>query len=1152
MMSTVPSTPASYGGTTPLRILNKGPEYFRNSKRSGNENRRKTATERLEADKFKYVKSEEVRQRRFTLELRTSSPPNNDSTGTQSMGTASTGSPINMEEDDDVLTGNDVTGDFTTEGIMKAMANFTKYNEVKPQNATPVTSRRRQNRLSTEDATVSKSATKLNNTDAEVLHSMTATRRLQRMKNKAIRNSEIEKNNRNLNDNVTPPSPLLTRLREKLHSSNSQSSNGSTGNAFTPSPTIASTADEGSKTQPIIMKSPESESKSFIPKNSQQTKSVFASNALNTYISKAKEGIKNVLNTEQRKERQPRSANSSNGRRYRSASAGPNVNKTTQYNPRLTSSAEMGHNLLSVTKSEASNATNPLLSPRSQLKHVRQNLKKVNIGSERIHTRRHTNSETSVPAEYKSGLKKVSGTTFTVNPALQKKSQNFQNDASNTAENAMDTKDTRVEAKPPMLPRSKKEKENIRRTASSDSQPHSIESLKKRTSSVSSKEGTETEESGSNLYKNEPKRSNSNRVKRRSWDILHASDNTQYTKTSGEENTPPPSIEMDTNASHSHSRQRRPRSYTSDQRKSNLSSRMSLPEDSMQPFKDANSQLFQKTGSRKSVAEAIEEIINPVLENTKNNDIKRNSAGSPDIASMDGNTLVENRESFFGNLSTATNYGNGSNAGTKNSSVADNINFVLGGAIEGSLGSGNSDNSDKRQDRSKTSSNSRPKKEEFSASYSNKPKSVTQKSREKESSSMELLDSSGHYTRSSTKTPSYFDGPNNTTHLRHVPMRQHSAPIGFANPQDHPVAPTTKSDDGNLSNSPMLAPKSRREVVPDYRKQHHPKNDDTMKSHNTSSSSGNANKPFTALTANDLKPRSNKNNSTIVPQSTPIKPTFAFPGQPLSQTRHNPKRPTTTPISPTLSPNKQAARMTPPQTPTRSCSSTPYSSLKRTPTSSRSSSLKRNRHRSKSDVLSHQHELDRFFSTMGMEEYMNLAHHSSMNDTLYSNHLSSESDFSFAGASAYVRDSPDEAMDVDPVTTALIRGPQSVSIIEKNARVMRWLMTCQKNRKSSTTTKLSRENLSQSPPVSPSTREPIKPSHKLLSTYPPASAPISNGYHSGSHQAPLLRPSSQPNTSSYPSSPPPIPPRTYQRQHAVYQPPHNDAILVGAPKESNV
>uniref|UniRef100_H2Z437 Centrosome-associated FAM110 C-terminal domain-containing protein n=1 Tax=Ciona savignyi TaxID=51511 RepID=H2Z437_CIOSA len=253
----------------------------------------------------------------------------------------------------------------------------------------------------------------------------------------------------------------------------------------------------------------------------------------------------------------------------------------------------------------------------------------------------------------------------------------------------------------------------------------------------------------------------------------------------------------------------------------------------------------------------------------------------------------------------------------------------------------------------------------------------------------------------------------------------------------------------------MLAPRSRREVAPEYSmrssslsRSNREEALNTMKSQNTSSStSGDINKPLTALTASDLKPRRSKR--TMMPYSSPMKPTYPYSMQPAPYSRGNSKRHTNAPVSPTLSPHKQAARMTPPQS-SRSSSSTPYSSLKRTPGSSRNSSLKRNRARSKSDVSLFQSELDRFFSTMGMQELI-ASPLPIANDTLFTTApVSSESDFSFAGASAYVRDSPDEAspMEVDPMTAGLAHVP-SVSIIEKNARVMRWLMACKKSSVSS-------------------------------------------------------------------------------------------------------
>uniref|UniRef100_H2Z446 Centrosome-associated FAM110 N-terminal domain-containing protein n=1 Tax=Ciona savignyi TaxID=51511 RepID=H2Z446_CIOSA len=54
-------------GKAPLRILNKGADYYRSTSiNSQNSTGRKTAAERLEADKFKYVKSAKARQRRIT------------------------------------------------------------------------------------------------------------------------------------------------------------------------------------------------------------------------------------------------------------------------------------------------------------------------------------------------------------------------------------------------------------------------------------------------------------------------------------------------------------------------------------------------------------------------------------------------------------------------------------------------------------------------------------------------------------------------------------------------------------------------------------------------------------------------------------------------------------------------------------------------------------------------------------------------------------------------------------------------------------------------------------------------------------------------------------------------------------------------------
>ncbi|XP_041068073.1 protein FAM110A [Carcharodon carcharias] len=53
-----PVTPV--GSPSPLRLLNKGPEYLRRQMESDNKGRTLSAVERLEADKLKYVKSQKV------------------------------------------------------------------------------------------------------------------------------------------------------------------------------------------------------------------------------------------------------------------------------------------------------------------------------------------------------------------------------------------------------------------------------------------------------------------------------------------------------------------------------------------------------------------------------------------------------------------------------------------------------------------------------------------------------------------------------------------------------------------------------------------------------------------------------------------------------------------------------------------------------------------------------------------------------------------------------------------------------------------------------------------------------------------------------------------------------------------------------------
>ncbi|KYO33751.1 hypothetical protein Y1Q_0011220 [Alligator mississippiensis] len=52
------SSTAPFTSAMPFRILNKGPEYFRRQAETGA--RKPSAVERLEADKAKYVKSQQV------------------------------------------------------------------------------------------------------------------------------------------------------------------------------------------------------------------------------------------------------------------------------------------------------------------------------------------------------------------------------------------------------------------------------------------------------------------------------------------------------------------------------------------------------------------------------------------------------------------------------------------------------------------------------------------------------------------------------------------------------------------------------------------------------------------------------------------------------------------------------------------------------------------------------------------------------------------------------------------------------------------------------------------------------------------------------------------------------------------------------------
>lgn len=247
--------------------------------------------------------------------------------------------------------------------------------------------------------------------------------------------------------------------------------------------------------------------------------------------------------------------------------------------------------------------------------------------------------------------------------------------------------------------------------------------------------------------------------------------------------------------------------------------------ESMKQFRDANSHLISNTkpGKRKSVAEAIEEIINPVFENLQ--DVNRYCNASPDVSSMDGKTLV-NRDSFFSGVSTASSQQGTVNSSTNNSgryrssTIADNINFALGGAIN--------ENWDhavaSRSDSSNRHSSSRSKCTDDGSSHESTRKIQEGSSPRMQRESMpvsrahksnELLSSDSQYP-SGQNPPSVFDGPNN--HLRPVPLRQHSAPTGTSSmrPTSRIDLPPNSSSDIRVPESPILAPRSRREVAPDF------------------------------------------------------------------------------------------------------------------------------------------------------------------------------------------------------------------------------------------------------------------------------------------------------------------------------------------------
>ncbi|XP_002128044.2 uncharacterized protein LOC100186681 [Ciona intestinalis] len=1079
-MTTVDTNPCVGLGKAPLRILNKGPEYFRSTSiNSQSSTGRKTAAERLEADKLKYVKSAKARQRRLATEVHQSPSPHNDSTGTHSMGTSSNGSPINMEYDEvSDYTGNDVLLDNSNARQGRQECSFNdRVQRFQNDTPPPSSTRKSLNRSNTDAALSSKKV------------------------------SSHKQRNRSASEQ-----PAHIYLPKHGSAPSGRSRHGVP-------------ADEGNH---MVASTPSTKtSRGSSPKEGRTGRT------LSNYLSKAKEGIRavkstitsGVADTEPCKERQSRSTSSAKTSKYRSASVGANVHRNVK---------DVGNRkadgIYERQISDHNSSDSPTMSPRTQLKHVRQNLKKVGasngiqkFSSGSIRPSHHNKSMDLSPAQ------RTGGKTFTVVP---KKTLGY---ISESTSNCLSEKSLN-KGRPLSvientanyvsgLNRSTPQCENI---GGKSSNQDLSKSSRRKSSSEKEKLAKENDISEMTQGTVHIKRISSQRLKRRSWDLAHTMDKSLQLSL-GKPNafeptslTPDPYIST-TSPLNNLPRQRkswsRQPAATEVKRSSIHNHRVSLHEDS----------LHNRPGVRKSIAEALEEIFTP-LECDDDMDTAYNSM-SPD-ASMDCKTLV-------------------GQDGTEE--VIGNINSLLHSTAQHEF----DELSKNSGARSKTPESSRSKTpvaepvntgpNDVDIGPDNKYFHQTQRSHYSSGSSPDNSSRrrSGYRSDSNTGTSSSEEKQCDLRRWSHRYDNQNtSQPLNRID-----LAPTADVQ-GGIPNSPMLAPRSRREVAPEYSMRSNSLSRagreealNTMKSQNTSSSaSGDINKPFTALTASDLKPRRSKR--TMMPHASPMKPTHPYPMQQAASSRGKSKRHTNAPVSPTLSPHKQAARMTPQSS--RSSSSTPYSSLKRTPGSSRNSSLKRNRQRSKSDVSLFQSELDRFFSTMGMGEMIS-SPLPTCNDTLFTTaQVSSESDFSFAGASAYVRDSPDESspMEVDPMTAGLAQVP-SVSIIEKNARVMRWLMTC---KKFAVSTNPNPSPRSPQLPVSVPHHEPPTSPHspKMAGNIPRGQRGYGPLLHLDGHKgyshpsSPHIRRQPQP----YLSSPPPIPPRIHSYP--------NVAMPIGVPKESDV
>jgi len=292
----------------------------------------------------------------FFSELHTSASPHNDSTGTHSISTASTGSPVNVDDDDVSEHGRyDPMGDINHDNIQRCHSSGPFHVGVQHPRRGVVRS----------------------STDTEI--------------NKKFR---------------TPPFQ-----RSKVCSEHA----AETFSPIIEKPDILFTATESKATAvntTTVTEAATSQLTTHLLKDSRGNKT------FSSYLSKAREGIKAVTSTlaggnesvddrSTPKARQARSPIVSKSSKFRSASAGANV-------PRNRESLQKNN-----VKSSVDNSAHDsrVLSPRTQLKQARQNLKKVGnnlkCGNRKIDGALANRTNDS---SYISPASKLTGTTFTIQP----------------------------------------------------------------------------------------------------------------------------------------------------------------------------------------------------------------------------------------------------------------------------------------------------------------------------------------------------------------------------------------------------------------------------------------------------------------------------------------------------------------------------------------------------------------------------------------------------------------------------------------------------------------------------------------------------------------------------------------------------------------